>query len=278
VFGSTPLADLRRQDVERLVHELVDAGRSQSTVAGVLRVVRAVLARALDEGSIPRNVASQVEATGRAAKERAALSGADLAKLRSYVVGDRRGACWLLSLCGLRRSEVLGLTWQDVDLSAGTITIDHAVVADARTAKRCAPSPPKTRRGYRVLPLPPDVLTELRGLRDAQAAEHGFEQARTGWLVIDERAEPYRPERWSDEWRQLCRAAGVPPVSLHAARHSSVTAMRDRGVADHLVAAWHGHDEVVMRRTYSHADADGLAAAGRALADVLGGKAAVPMA
>jgi hypothetical protein len=50
--------------------------------------------------------------------------------------------------------------------------------------------------------------------------------------------------------------------------------MRDTGVPDHVVAAWHGHDEVVMRRTYSHADVDGLAAAGRALADVFGRKAA----
>ena len=53
--------------------------------------------------------------------------------------------------------------------------------------------------------------------------------------------------------------------------------MRDAGVPDHDVAAWHGHDEVVMRRTYSQAGQDGLAAAGQTLADVLGGTAA-PMA
>jgi hypothetical protein len=86
-----------------------------------------------------------------------------------------------------------------------------------------------------------------------------------------------RPERWSDEWRQLCRAAGVSPVTLHTARHSSVTAMRAAGVADDVVAKWHGHDETIMRRTYTHPDTDALAAAGQALADVLGGKAA-PMA
>ena len=53
--------------------------------------------------------------------------------------------------------------------------------------------------------------------------------------------------------------------------------MRDAGVPDHDVAAWHGHDEVVMRRTYSQAGQDGLAAAGQTLADVLSGTAA-PMA
>ena len=53
--------------------------------------------------------------------------------------------------------------------------------------------------------------------------------------------------------------------------------MRDADVPDHDVAAWHGHDQVVIRRTYSHAGQDGLAAAGQTLADVLGGTAA-PMA
>jgi hypothetical protein len=145
------------------------------------------------------------------------------------------------------------------------------------TAKRSESTPPKTRRGYRTLPLPAEVLDALRGLKDRQAAEFGPGHIRTGYLVVDETGEPYRPERWSDEWRQPCRAAGVPPVTLHTARHSSVTVMRAAGVADDVVAKWHGHDETIMRRTSTHPDADALAAAGQALADVLGGKAA-PMA
>jgi len=61
----------------------------------------------------------------------------------------------------------------------------------------------------------------------------------------------------------------VSAVSLHAARHTSVTVLRDAGVADHLVAAWHGHDEVVMRRTYSHAHPAELSIVGAALASAM---------
>ena len=82
-----------------------------------------------------------------------------------------------------------------------------------------------------------------------------------------EAGEPCGTEGWTDAWRTHCSAAEVSAVSLHAARHSSVTLLRDAGVADHLVAAWHGHDEVVMRRTYSHAHREALAAAGDALAE-----------
>jgi site-specific recombinase XerD len=69
-----------------------------------------------------------------------------------------------------------------------------------------------------------------------------------------------RPEDWSRRWRALCvRTEGVRENhTLHAARHSTVTFMRNAGVPDHIVAAWHGHDKVVMRQTYSHAHIDEL--------------------
>jgi integrase len=77
----------------------------------------------------------------------------------------------------------------------------------------------------------------------------------------------------ADLLRGPCKAAGVRPVTLHAARHSSVTAMRDAGVPDHVLAAWHGHDAYIMRKVYSHAQAEGLAAAGLAMEQLLTGSA-----
>jgi len=55
--------------------------------------------------------------------------------------------------------------------------------------------------------------------------------------------------------------AGVRKLTLHSARHSSVTAMRAQGIADQTVAKWHGHDEVVMRKIYTHPPEDELRAA-----------------
>ena len=72
----------------------------------------------------------------------------------------------------------------------------------------------------------------------------------------------------TDEWVRLCHKAGIERrVKLHEARHYSVVTMSTAGLPDRLVAAWHGPDEVTMRRTYDHAnlDIDGLASIGRAL-------------
>lgn len=92
---------------------------------------------------------------------------------------------------------------------------------------------------------------------------------RDGLLSVDEPGDPIRPEWHSDEWRRACKRAGVEPVTLHAARHTSVSLMRDVRLPDHDVAEWHRHDGAVMRRPYSHAWGEGLRTAGTAFFDAI---------
>ena len=183
----------------------------------------------------------------------------------------RSHACWLLSLAGLRRSEILGLRWTDLDAASGALVIERSVTPDA-SGRRGAPAGTKTDRGVRTLPLPPDIHAALRQLRKTQATRHGLAQARDGWICLDEHGQPMRPDRYSALWTQLCTADGVPVLPLHFARRTSVTRMRSMGVGDDVVAAWHGHDETTRRAVYSHPDAVELARAGRTLSEALGGK------
>lgn len=85
-------------------------------------------------------------------------------------------------------------------------------------------------------------------------------------VVVDELGRPPRPEWYSNTFKRLRDNAGVPAMRLHDARHTSVTIMRSIGVPDHVVAAWHGHDEAVMARTYTHAYMDELREAARKVA------------
>lgn len=107
----------------------------------------------------------------------------------------------------------------------------------------------------------------LVALQSWQEEVLGSDQAVDGLIVINEFGRPMRPEEWTARWRRLCK--GTPGVrddhTLHAARHSTVTFMRNAGIPDHIVAAWHGHDEVVMRRTYSHVHSQEMRSAGSAL-------------
>lgn len=113
------------------------------------------------------------------------------------------------------------------------------------------------------------VLAALRALREVQLAAFGGVQATEGYLAIDAAGQPLDPRVWTKRWVAACEPAGIAPKPLHAARHTSVTMMRDAGVPDHIVAGRHGHDESLMRGTYTHSQADELAKAGAALAGVL---------
>lgn len=269
IFGQKAVSEVTDADIESVVASLVSRDVTQRSVEFTLFVVRAVFKEALRQKLVLTNPAEFTEASGRPSKARQALTTAEIATLRNLLSGERLFACWLLTLNGLRRSEVMGLRWSDVDLVNATLSVERGRVS---VSGRNVEGRPKTKRGERTLPLPDDVLGALRELRQVQLAAFGAEQVRTGYVAVDEVGEPVRPEHWTDDWNRHCKAAGVRGVTLHAARHSSVTAMRDRGVPDHIVAAWHGHDEVTMRRAYSHAHVDALAAAGRTLAEAYSGR------
>lgn len=251
-FGDVRVQDVTEDDVLALVRSMRDRGLAKRSASKMLTTLRSVFALALKKGVVRVNPAADVEAMGKPSKHRDALTADEMGRLRRAVVGDRYEAAWLLTLSGLRRSELLALTWADVDLVESTLTISKGRTPNGGV------QPPKTERGHRVLVLDAERVRLLRELRDAQAEVYGLGHVRTGYVVVNELGRPMRPEDWTTRWRALCQATeGVrDDHTLHAARHSTVTFMRNAGVPDHIVASWHGHDEVVMRRTYSHVHID----------------------
>lgn len=261
-FGRYKIQDITDEQVEALVRDLAAAGKSKRTVGKMLGTLRSVMDLAMRKNVLRVNPAQDVTPEGRAARSRDALTVSELSTLREAVRGDPWEACWMLTLAGLRRSELLALRWTDFNPDTGdlAITKGRGIIGGEQ--------PPKTARGTRVLPLDDERRILLIALRDRQCEVYGAEQAAAGYLCINEFGRPMRPEDWSERWQALCvRTAGVRnDHTLHAARHSTVTFMRNAGVPDHIVAAWHGHDEVVMRQTYSHAHQEQLRTAGSALA------------
>ena len=260
-FGTYRIQEIAEEQIEELVSKLAKAGRSKRMTGKMLGTTRSVFQLALRKNVIKVNPAAAVTALGRPARARDALTTAELEILREAVVGDPWEACWMLTLAGLRRSELLALRWTDFDADAGTLSISKGrpfIGGEQRT---------KTIRGQRVLPLDDERRQLLGELRARHVQLYGEERAATGYVVLNEHGRPMRPESWTRRWRALCIATeGVRNEhTLHAARHSTVTLMRNAGVPDHIVAAWHGHDEVVMRQTYSHAHVDKLMSAAQAL-------------
>jgi integrase len=240
----------------------------------------AVVQNYVDQGLLPRNAVSLVERPKDADPDDAAPLGqdasgteptaksrtlAEVGQFRESVRDHRLYACWLLSMHGLRRSEVLGLRWSAVDLDSGVLSVRRGRVAVGTESVEGAP---KSRRSRRDLPLPPELAEALRTLKLRQKKETlalGVEWSDDRLVAVHEDGTPVRPERFSDEFHRLRERAELRRIRLHGLRNSSVSAMLSSGVPVHHAAAWHGHDPAVSLSIYSDAQRDDLRAAGAAL-------------
>jgi integrase len=289
------LAALRRDMLSGALRRRGRAGAplSPRAVNATLGAVSTALRSAVKRGLVARNVAEfvdRVPADDAAGDDRGAWQAADAVTFLRSTRGDRLHAAYLLSLLGLRRGEVLGLRWADVDLTGeqakarrlpdGTPSI--AIVNTRLTvAGTIVEGSPKGRGRRRVayLPMPRVATDALRSARAAQAAERlaagaaygACAQCGGGHVVVDELGAPYRPETYSDRFTAAAARAGVPRVPLHGARHAAASLLADLGVPDVAVAAWLGHTQVTVTHGYQHAMVERLAEAGRALGDALTG-------
>ena len=177
---------------------------------------------------------------------------------RVWLAGFVVGACWRLSLYGLRRAEVCGLRWSDIDMAARTLTVSstRVVVYAPGEGQVIDVKDPKSRRGARTLPLDDDLVTALKAMKARQAAERlaaGGAYQPAGLLAVNEIGQAVRPEWYSDEYHRLRQECRLPRITLHDARHTANSVMADAGVPDHIRPAWCGHAVAVNRDVYTHA-------------------------
>ena len=135
VFGSRPLQQLTKQEVSRLVATMLSTGgrkgegRSPRTVELMLTLLRAALSEAVKDKLLANNVAASVKSPkSETPPVGQAWTPEQVRTFLNQMADDRYGAAWRLSLYGLRRGEVLGLMWQDVDLDRGEVEVRQARV------------------------------------------------------------------------------------------------------------------------------------------------------
>ena len=180
-----------------------------------------------------------------------------LEELKVFLAGERESRLyplWLtLATTGMRRGEVLGLRWQDVDLGAEAISIRQTRVM---TGYQPLLSTPKTRRGKRLVVLDPATAAALKETRCRQKEERlaaGSSWKDSGFVFAREDGEPYHPERVSTLFIQAAKRAGLPRVRLHDLRHTYATLALGAGVHPKIVSERLGHANIgITLDCYSH--------------------------
>ena len=197
-----------------------------------------------------------------------------MAAFLDHVAAHRLGGCFALTLLGLRREEVGGLRWCDLDLEAGTLSVKQARV-DINGRDTIVPT--KTERSARDLPLPPRELAILKAmrtvhLRERLAVGHPLDEA--DLLMARADGTPLPVREYSREFAAQRKAAGLKPITLAKLRHSNISRMRAAGVSADVVAAWHGHTERMTQAVYGRVTDDRLTAAAAVFAPAAGQAAA----
>ncbi|WP_426513024.1 tyrosine-type recombinase/integrase [Dactylosporangium sp. McL0621] len=172
-----------------------------------------------------------------------------LAEARSFldhVAGDRLYPLWrLLLTTGLRRGELRGLKWCDLEPDLATLTIRRQrVVEDPTSLVR--DKPPKSHNGTRTLLLDPTTLAALTTIRPRAKAA-----LVSGYMFTGRHGQPLRPDNLSNRFNQLATAAGVRPLGPHQVRHLLASNLLDLGYGIPEVAERLGHDPATLMRRWT---------------------------
>ena len=151
------------------------------------------------------------------------------------IEGERLFALFsLAAYCGMRRDEMAGLTWAEVDLDEGVAFVRDTGSGDG----------PKSESGVRVVPLPPPVVQPMKAWRAQQAADRlawGRDWTDTG-LVFTREDGTAVPGQWiSVRFETLAYRAGLPPVRFHDLRHGAASQWKAAGVDTKPISAMLGH-------------------------------------
>jgi integrase len=259
-LGKVPLQSLRPLDLEQFYASLLKEGRryggglAPKTVRNIHIALRRSLADAHRYGLVSRNVATLVKPPAPVRAELSTWTAADVREFLAAVEDDRLMPAYrLLVSTGMRRGEVLGLRWSDVDLGKARLTVNRSLTV---VDQRLVWSSPKTPRSRRSLSLDPETVAVLRAHRARQAKEKLV--AGPAWtdddlVFCNEFGEPLHPNRFTRSFRTAVGQAGVRPIRLHDLRHTWATLALQAGVHPKVVSERLGHATTsITLDIYSH--------------------------
>ena len=243
---------------------------SPRSVNYMLGLLTAVLRDQMRQGHVVRNVAELVDRIPADPKPPDTFTPAELQKVLNHINGDRYAVAWQLALAGLRRGEVAGLRWTDIDLDARTLEICSTRL---RFGKHLVEDTPKSRAGRRTLPIPDHLAAALRAARAMQAADRlalGEDYMASGYVVVDEAGVSLSPHALTSRWARMLKATGVRHIPFHDARHTCGTLMHLQDVPIAVISAWLGHSsKAFTMATYMHAQPEALSTVAQSFARVV---------
>jgi integrase len=264
-IGQLQLSKLTPQHVQAFINTKLKEGLSPRTVQITLFVLRRALEQAVKWDLVARNVAKLVDTPHAERPEIKPIVADQVQRFLQAVKGERLEAVFTVGLAlGMRRGEVLGLRWEDIDFVGRTVSVKQAV---QRSGGRFAEGDgqrsklhfvtPKSFRGIRTLAMPDCVASALQSHRARQAEERlsvGSGWQDFGLVFTTRKGTPIEPRRVDTEFKRILKKAQLPEtIRLHDSRHFAASLLLAQGVHPRTVMEILGHSDIsVTMNTYSH--------------------------
>lgn len=264
-IGSIRLAKLTPQHVQRLYREKQDQGLTRMVIL-MHAVLHKALGQAVKWDLVPRNVADAVERPKVARKEFQALSPEEAQRFLEVAEGDRFYALYVLAITGgLRLGELLGLTWEDIDLDRSTLTVRRQlqwqkVKGSKEERRQPVLAELKSAKSRRTIALSTVAVAALKKHRAKQAKERlalGEVWQDQSLVFCTTIGTPQNHSAIRNRsFHPLLEATGLPRIRFHDLRHTCATLLLAQGVHPKLVQEQLGHSQIsVTLDTYSHVTA-----------------------
>ena len=253
-LGHILLVDLRPEHIH---HYYREKGKTlaPATLIKHHNLLKAALAQAVEWRTLPRNVAESVKPPQVRRKEMRSLTGSEVHRLLEACEGKPWHPIFhTLTWTGLRRSELLGVRWKDLDLMLATLRVVQTL--QKLNTGEFIYQEPKTAAGRRTIALSPASCLQLQAHREKQ----GRDSEALGIALTDETpvfshpdGSPRVPSTLTLAFRRLTRRIGLEGVRLHDLRHTMASLYLQQGVSPKTVAERLGHASVVITLDlYSH--------------------------
>ena len=246
--------------VERIEAQKQPKGLSAKTVRNIHQIISSALKLAVEQRLIAHNPADGCALPKAERKEMQTLPVEQLTSFLREAKDSGVYELYYLDLAtGLRRGELLGLKWTDVDLDRGVLKIQRAI---SRQNGKVVEAPLKTKNAYRTLPLSADAIDVLMQQRR--------KTGNSEWVFPSPTGGPMSPDSVLHMLHRVLKRAGLPKVRFHDLRHTFATLALQNGVDVKTVSGVLGHFSAGFTLdTYAHVTTSAKREAAKTMGNLL---------